>query len=343
MPKVAVVILNWNGQKLLEQFLPAVIQNTTYYDAEIIVADNASSDNSLVFLETHYSQIRIIKLDKNYGFAGGYNKALKEVNAKYFLLLNSDVSPGPGWLESLVETMEKNASIGACMPKIKAFNSPESFEYAGACGGYIDLFGYPFCRGRILDHIEKDKHQYENTLSVFWASGASLLINSELYFSAGGLDEDFFAHMEEIDLCWRIKNMGYQIMVVPSSEVFHVGGATLSQQNSHKTYLNFRNNLFMMVKNLSSGYFFIILLTRMILDGIAAIRFLSRGETNHFFAIFKAHLSFYSSLPQFITKRKKLKSFHTKLNHPEVYPQSIIWAFYVKKIKRFSQLKHFKL
>jgi len=343
MTKVAVVILNWNGQKLLEKFLPSVIQNTTYHDAEIIVADNASTDNSIEFLQNQYPLLKIIKLDKNYGFAGGYNKALRQVNAKYFLLLNSDVAPGPGWLEPLVEIMERNGSIGACMPKIKAFNSPESFEYAGACGGYIDLFGYPFCRGRILDHIEKDKHQYENALSVFWASGASLLINSELYFAAGGLDEDFFAHMEEIDLCWRIKNMGYQIMVVPSSEVFHVGGATLAQQNSHKTYLNFRNNLFMMVKNLSSAYFFFILLTRMILDGIAAIRFLSKGEINHFFAVFKAHLSFYSSLPQFITKRKKLKSFHTKLNHPEVYPQSIIWAFYVKKIKRFSQLKHFKL
>jgi len=343
MTKVAVVILNWNGQKLLEKFLPSVIQNTTYYDAEIIVADNASSDNSLGFLLDQYPLIKTIKLDKNYGFAGGYNKALQQITAKYFVLLNSDVAPGPGWLEPLVETMERNESIGACMPKIKAFNSPDSFEYAGACGGYIDLFGYPFCRGRILDHIEKDEHQYESALSVFWASGASLLINSELYFTAGGLDEDFFAHMEEIDLCWRIKNMNYQIMVVPTSEVFHVGGATLSQQNSHKTYLNFRNNLFMMVKNLSSSYFFIIFLTRMIMDGIAAIHFLLKGEINHSFAVLKAHGSFYSLLPKFLTKRKKLKLFHTKLNHSEVYPQSIIWAFYVKKIKRFSQLKHFNL
>jgi len=343
MSKVAIVILNWNGQKLLEKFLPAVIQNTTYGDAEIIVADNASTDNSLAFLKDHYPLLRTIALDQNYGFAGGYNKALKQVNAEYYLLLNSDVAPGPRWLEPLMKIMEQNQKIGACMPKIKAYNSPKSFEYAGACGGFIDILGYPFCRGRILDHIETDDQQYNNELPIFWASGAALLIHSHIYLSAGGLDEDFFAHMEEIDLCWRIKNMGYQIMVVPSSEVFHVGGATLSQQNSHKTFLNFRNNLLMMIKNLSSKYFLAIILLRLFLDGIAALHFLLKKETHHFTAVFKAHLAFYSLLPLFIQKRKKLKPFHRRINHPEVYPQSVIWAFYIQKIKLFSQLKHFWL
>lgn len=343
MTEVAIVILNWNGKSLLEKFLPAVIQNTTYENAEVIVADNASSDDSLVFLKDKYPSIKTIELDKNYGFAGGYNKALQLIDAKYYLLLNSDVAPQAGWTEPLMQAIKSNPKLAACMPKIKAYNSPDEFEYAGACGGYIDLFGYPFCRGRILNIIEKDEQQYEAPTSIFWASGAALLINSELYHSAGGLDENFFAHMEEIDLCWRIKNMGYDIQVIPSSEVLHVGGATLSQQNAQKTFLNFRNNLLMMIKNLSSKYFLLLFLTRMCLDGIAALHFLAKGEVKHFYAVFKAHLSFYSLLPTFIKKRKNLKKFHTKTPHQEIYPQSIIWAFYFKKQTKFSQLKHFKL
>jgi len=341
MSKTAVVILNWNGQKLLEKFLPIVIKNSQVEGVEIIVADNASSDSSIEFLEKNYPTIPIVKLDKNYGFAGGYNRALEKIKADYYLLLNSDIAPEPNWLPPLITAMEKDQNLGACMPKIRAFHTPEQFEYAGAAGGFIDLFGYPFCRGRILNSIEEDNGQYQDTLPVFWASGAALMIRAELYHSTGGLDESFFAHMEEIDLCWRIKNMNYEIVALPQSEVLHIGGATLSQQNAKKTYLNFRNNLIMMVKNLSGSKLFPILFSRMILDGIAGLHFLAKGEFDHFKAVLNAHFSFYRAIPKTIKKRTQLASSRTKIKHKEIYPQSIIWAFYFKRLRKFSELKHF--
>jgi len=343
MSKTAVVILNWNGQKLLEQFLPVVIKNSQIEGVEIIVADNASTDNSISFLEQSYPNVRLIKLDQNYGFAGGYNHALKQIKADFYLLLNSDVAPEPNWLPPLLNAMEKDTHLGACMPKIRAYHEPQKFEYAGAAGGFIDLFGYPFCRGRILNRIEEDKGQYQQALPVFWATGAALMIRAELYLSTGGLDESFFAHMEEIDLCWRIKNMGYHVMAIPQAEVLHVGGATLSQQNAQKTYLNFRNNLIMMVKNLPGSKLIPILFVRMILDGIAGIHFILKGELNHFFAVLKAHFSFYRAIPKTWRKRRQLDTSKTKLHHKEIYPQSIIWAFYFNRLRKFSQLKHFHL
>ncbi len=343
MPKTAVVILNWNGQKLLEKFLPVVIKNSQNENVEVIIADNASSDGSVEFIENKYPEIRLIKFEQNHGFAGGYNHALKQVEADYFVLLNSDISPEPNWLTPLIATMEANKNIGACMPKIRAYNEPHKFEYAGASGGFIDLFGYPFCRGRILNYIEEDKGQYQDPLPVFWASGAALMIRSELYNSTGGLDESFFAHMEEIDLCWRIKNVGYHIMVIPQSEVLHIGGATLSQHNAKKTYLNFRNNLIMMVKNLEPTRLLPILLVRMILDGVAGVHFFAKGEFSHFAAVLKAHFSFYRAMPETLKKRKILASKRTHTRHKEIYPQSIIWKFYIKRLRKFSELKHFHL
>ncbi|MCU4163512.1 glycosyltransferase family 2 protein [Carboxylicivirga caseinilyticus] len=343
MSKTAVVILNWNGKSLLEKFLPVVIKNSDRQDVEIIVADNASSDDSLSYLKNNHPSVRVVSLDRNYGFAGGYNKALEQIDTDYYILLNSDVSPEPQWLDPLIDAMDKDSELAACMPKIRAFNDPDKFEYAGASGGYIDKFGYPFCRGRILNEIEEDKGQYNDSISVFWATGAALMIRADLYRFAGGLDESFFAHMEEIDLCWRLKNMGYDIKVFPGSEVLHVGGATLDQQHPRKTYLNFRNNLVMMFKNLSSKSLLPILFIRMILDGVAAVHFGVKGEWKFFMAVFNAHMDFYSRIPSALKKRREQKSLRVKLKHIETYPQSIIWAFYFKKITRFSQLKHFRL
>nr|WP_321452912.1 glycosyltransferase [uncultured Carboxylicivirga sp.] len=343
MSKTAIVILNWNGRSLLKQFLPVVIKNSNRSDVEIIVADNASTDNSLEYIKMNHPEIKTILLDQNYGFAGGYNKALQQVEADYYILLNSDVAPESNWLNPLIGAMDENENLAACMPKIRAYNSPNFFEYAGASGGYIDLFGYPFCRGRILNEIEEDKGQYKEPLSVFWATGAALMIRADLYHKTGGLDESFFAHMEEIDLCWRIKNMGYEIKVFPSSEVLHVGGATLDQQHPRKTFLNFRNNLLMLLKNLSGFRLFPILFVRMVLDGVAALHFIAKGEFRFFMAVFKAHLSFYSMIPEALRKRRFQKPMRIKIHHHEIYPQSIIWAFYFKKTTRFSQLKHFHL
>ncbi|MBS2099770.1 glycosyltransferase family 2 protein [Carboxylicivirga linearis] len=343
MSKTAVVILNWNGKTLLEKFLPVVIKNSNRPDVEIIVADNASSDESVDYLKNKFPDVQIISLDKNYGFAGGYNRALKKVDADYYLLLNSDVAPVEGWLDPLIKAMDTDHNLAACMPKIRAYNQPEKFEYAGASGGYMDVFGYPFCRGRILNEIEQDRGQYNDPQSVFWATGASLMIRADLYQQAGGLDESFFAHMEEIDLCWRIKNMGYSIKVFPSSEVLHVGGATLDQQHPRKTYLNFRNNLLMMLKNLSGKSIFPVIVFRMILDGVAAFHFFIKGEFRFAAAVFNAHMSFYRLLPSAWVKRRHQKHLRRVSKHKEIYPQSIIWAFYFKKVKLFSELKHFHL
>ncbi len=343
MSKTAVVILNWNGRALLEKFLPVVLQNSAHKGVEVIVADNASSDDSIPFLQQSFPSVRVIALDRNYGFAGGYNQALKQVDADYYLLLNSDVAPEKDWLLPLIEAMDTQPLLGACMPKIRAYHEPGKFEYAGAAGGYIDVFGYPFCRGRILDKIETDEGQYDDSLPVFWATGAALMIRANQYHEAGGLDESFFAHMEEIDLCWRLKNIGYEIRVYPASEVMHVGGATLNQQSARKAFLNFRNNLLMMVKNLPAGRLLPVLFIRMILDGIAGLHFLIKGEFGFFLAVLKAHFSFYGRLPEVIGKRKDIASKISRKYHREMYPQSIIWAFYFKGLRKFSELKHFHL
>jgi len=337
--KVAVVILNWNGLELLKRYLPEVVENSKVEGAEVIVADNNSTDDSLTFVREKFPEVRIVLLDRNYGFAGGYNKALREIDAEYYLLLNSDVAPGKNWLSPLLDALDSDESIAACSPKIKSYKEPEMFEYAGAAGGFIDRYGFPYCRGRIFDVVEKDEGQYEVTIPVFWGSGAALLIRSEIYNSCGGLDEDFFAHMEEIDLCWRIKNMGYQIVSVSQSEVFHLGGGTLNQQNSHKTYLNFRNNLFMLVKNLPKKRFKRRILIRMLLDGVAGLHFLAKGEFSFFTAVLKAHFSFYRGLGLMLKKRKELLPGVKKETHDEMFNGSLVWHFFVKKQRRFRELK----
>ncbi|MBL4594728.1 MAG: glycosyltransferase family 2 protein [Flavobacteriales bacterium] len=328
--KVAVVILNWNGKSFLEQFLPSVTGYTK--NARIIIADNNSSDNSISFLQTNYPEIEIIKLDENYGFAGGYNKALKQVDSEYYVLLNSDVEVTKNWLTPMTELLDSNLDIVACQPKIKDFNNKTHFEYAGASGGFIDKYGYPFCRGRIFETLEEDNGQYNDITEIFWASGACLFIRAKQYHEIGGLDEFFFAHMEEIDLCWRLKNQGHKIMVCPSSTVYHVGGGTLNKVKPQKTFLNFRNSLLTLHKNLPKKGRFSIIFTRLCLDGIAGVKFLVSGKPNHTWAIVRAHFSFYGAISQNKTKRRSPKT--TDLSG--VINKSIVKAYFIGKCKTFN-------
>lgn len=291
MPKVKVVILNWNGRGHLLRFLPGVIETTA--GADIVVADNGSDDDSLDVLRGHFPQVGLITMDRNYGYAGGYNRALAELDADYFILLNSDVETTPGWIEPLVGAMESDPELIAVAPKILSADRRDHFEYAGASGGFIDIFGYPFCRGRILSAIEKDEGQYDDARRTFWASGACLACRRELFTEAGGFDGDFFAHMEEIDLCWRAQLFGYKIGVVPGSVVYHLGGGTLPNNSPFKIYLNYRNSLAMLYKNLPRGKFVVILPFRILLDGASSLVFLLQGKWKFFKKIYAAHRDFY--------------------------------------------------
>ncbi|MCR9173502.1 MAG: glycosyltransferase family 2 protein [bacterium] len=334
MKDVAVVILNWNGKSFLEQFLANVIACSS--GARIILADNASTDNSIAYIQANFPDVEIIQNASNGGFAKGYNDALQQVDAKFYLLLNSDIEVTPNWIEPLLKCMD-DTSISGCQPKIRAFHQKDSFEHAGASGGFIDANYFPFCRGRIFNEVEKDTDQYNENMEVFWATGAALLIRSEVYHAHLGFDEDFFAHMEEIDLCWRIKRQGGRFLVVPESVVYHVGGGTLSYTSPRKVYLNFRNNLMMLIKN-HEGLLFPKLMWRMILDGIAAIRFLFGGEFKNFGAVMRAHGYQYANLGTLLKKRRELKKSATQFNPKGWYKGSIIWAFYGKKVRKFSDL-----
>ncbi len=338
MLKVAVVILNWNGKKYLEQFLPSLIRNTNFDNTKIIIADNNSKDDSIDFLGNNYSDLRLIELDKNYGFTGGYNKALNQIEAEYFVLLNSDIEVTENWLSPLISLMDSDKSIAACQPKIKSFHQKDHFEYAGASGGFIDKYGYPFCRGRRLDKIEVDNNQYNNIIDVFWATGACMVVRADLFKSLDSLDNDFFAHMEEIDLCWRLKNRGYRIVVNPKSTVYHIGGGTLPNNSPFKLYLNYRNNLFLLYKNLPKGKLFPILFTRMILDGISALLFLAKFSFASFGAVIKAHIHFYKSLKKLRAKRKELLLNNVINNHKEIYPRSIVIDYFIRKKQLFKNL-----
>lgn len=335
--KVAVVILNWNGKKFLEKFLPSVFDCNSPI-AEIIVADNASSDDSVSFLKSKYPQVRIIQNASNGGFAKGYNDALKFVEAEYYVLLNSDVEVTPNWIDAVIKIMDGDKSIAACQPKIKAFDNKKLFEYAGAAGGFIDKYGYPFCRGRILDTLEEDNGQYNDVREIFWATGACLFVRAELYHKVNGFDEDFFAHMEEIDLCWRLKNLGYKVMYCPDSTVYHVGGGTLNKTSPKKTYLNFRNNLILICKNHPPQYFFIKLMWRMNLDGVAGVKFLLSGQFSHFVAVLKAHKSFYFTLGSTLKKRRALKKQVTKYTTTAVYLHSIVADYYIRGKRTFKEI-----
>lgn len=333
MTKTAVVILNWNGRKFLEKFLPSVI-TFSKDDAEIIIADNASSDDSLEFMQKNYPDVRIIRNAENGGFSKGYNDALSQIDADFYVLLNSDIEVTPHWIKPIITLMESDKSIAVCQPKLLSYAEPQKFEYAGAAGGFIDKYGYPFCRGRIFQNLETDNGQYDNVCEVFWASGAAMFVRAELYHKFGGLDNDFFAHMEEIDFCWRLKNEGYKVMYCPDSKVFHVGGGTLPKNNSKKTYLNFRNNFYLLYKNLPSDKLLKVFIIRLLLDFVAGIKFLTEGGYKDLFAVVKAHFSFYFSIKKNFKKRKSISQ--TKVS--EMYNGNIVWDHYIRKKKLFSEL-----
>ena len=334
--KVSVVILNWNGKDFVSRFLPGIIQFSG--DAEIVVADNASTDGSVEFVLNHFPTVRIVQNSENGGFSKGYNDALKKIESDYYVLLNSDVEVTPNWLEPLVRLAESDPTIAACQPKILDYKNKARFEYAGAAGGFIDKYGYPFCRGRIFDSYEKDENQYNDSREVFWATGACLLVRADAYHRQGGLDEDFFAHMEEIDLCWRLKNEGFKIMYCSEATVFHVGGGTLAKSNPRKTYLNFRNSLILLCKNHAPGFFWMKLLFRMILDCVAAFKFFFAGDVRHFFAVVHAHMSFYKTFRRTYHKRMqqraKIKTYATSA----LYHKCIVFDYYLWGKKKFSEL-----
>jgi len=331
--KIAIVILNWNGQKLLEKFLPSIIKYSTLNNVEIYVADNASTDNSVSFTKEHFPLIKVIQNKKNGGYAKGYNDALQHIKADIYALVNSDIEVAENWLNPIISTFENEPETAIIQPKILDYKNKNKFEYAGAAGGFIDKFGYPYCRGRIFSNLETDNQQYNDTIEIFWATGACLFIRSEVYHKLNGFDEDYFAHQEEIDLCWRAKNLDYSIKYVGTSTVFHIGGATLKEESPRKSFLNFRNSLFTLVKNLPVSKLIPILFIRLILDGIAGVKFLFERRPIHTFAILRAHLSFYYYLPKTIRKRTKNLQ---KRNYFTL--KSIVWNYFVLGKKNYKDL-----
>lgn len=339
MKKVAVVILNWNGRKLLEEFLPSVVNFTNTEIADIIIADNNSTDDSVEFLSSYYPTLEVIALPQNYGYADGYNKTLKLLNHEYYVLLNSDVEVTANWIDPLYQYIEQHTDVAAIQPKVLAQRNKSSFEYAGAAGGFIDKLGYPFCRGRIFNQVEKDTDQYNTPLEIFWATGACLFIRSSDYWNAGGLDASFFAHMEEIDLCWRLNARGRKLVCLPESTVYHVGGATLQEESPRKTFLNFRNNLLMLYKNLSENEFKRIYTQRKALDYLAALQFLISGKRPNASAILKAHREFRVIQKEYVKERDNNLQRTTNSPIKTIYQGSILYDFYLKKRKIFSDLK----
>ena len=336
MKKIAVVILNYNGASMLEKFLPSVVAFSP--EADVIVADNASNDNSVDLLVDKFPSVPIIRLDRNYGFADGYNKALAQVEAEYYMLLNSDVEVTEGWLSPLLSFMEANSNVVACQPKLLDYKNKAFFEYAGAAGGFIDRYGYPYCRGRIFDTVEKDCGQYNDAYPVFWATGAALMVRSKDYWAADGLDGRFFAHMEEVDLCWRLKSRGGEIYCVPQSEVYHVGGATLDKSNSRKTFLNFRNNLLMLYKNLPDNELCHVMAVRAVLDYVAAFKFLLSGNTGDFKAVLSARKE-YKRMRGSYTGVRKENIKKTVVHKPSGRGSfMLLWQYYVCRRKYFNQL-----
>jgi GT2 family glycosyltransferase len=338
MIRIAVVILNWNGLHYLQRFLPLVCRYSDLPDTRIFVVDNGSIDGSVVFVQQAFPDVNLMTYEMNLGFAPGYFKALQQIDASYYVLLNSDVEVTPHWLVPLYKNMEEDPMIGASMPKLRAYDQKQYFEYAGASGGFIDRFGYPFCRGRILNSIEQDLGQYDDSREIFWASGACMFIRASAYHKAGGLDSEFFAHMEEIDLCWRLKRLGYTIMAVPQSTVYHVGGGTLPNNNPHKLYLNYRNNLFLLFKNLSICQLFPLIFLRMLLDCLSALVYLGSGSGAFFIAVVRAHLAFIRRIPLLIKKRREFTGTIHSIKIKEIYPGSILIDFFIRKKRCFDQL-----
>lgn len=333
--KVAVVILNWNGEAMLRRFLPGVLK---YTRGRVYVADNASTDGSMAWLSRTYPEVDTLVLDRNYGFAEGYNRALSQIEAEYFILLNSDVEVEDDWVTPMADYLDCHPEVAACQPKIRSWHTPDGFEYAGAAGGYMDMWGYPYCRGRILGTVEKDMGQYDSVAQVFWATGAALMVRSAVFREVGGLDARFFAHMEEIDFCWRLRSRGYGIVCVPSAVVYHVGGGTLPKENPRKTYLNFRNNLYMLYKNLPEERLRKVMRVRFWLDRLAALQFLFKGERRSFLAVFRARRDFRREKDGLsAARRENLRQM--KVNPiPEQAAFSILWAYYFRSRKVYSSL-----
>ena len=333
-PLVSIVILNWNGRLYLEQFLPSVL-SSTYANYEVVVIDNASSDDSISFLKNNYSGIRIISLPGNFGFAKGYNEGLKQLRSDYFMLLNSDVEVEKGWIEPVIALMQSNKNIAACQPKLLQFRNKKMFEYAGAAGGWLDHLGYPFAKGRMFDLCEEDNGQYDLAEPIFWASGAAMFVRASVWHESGGFDEYFFAHQEEIDLCWRLQLAGYKIFSCPDSVVYHVGGGTLPKGNSKKVFLNFRNNLVMMAKNMPSGEALWKISYRFILDAVSAVKSLFAGEATYFVAVIRAHFAF---LYWLLFMKKKKKAYSKKRRLQGYLRKSVVWAYFVAGKRRFTEI-----
>ncbi|HEY0177788.1 MAG TPA: glycosyltransferase family 2 protein [Pedobacter sp.] len=338
-PSVAVVILNWNGKELLSRFLPSVVQSC-YANLQLIVGDNASADDSVDFVRTNFPAVRIIQNDRNYGFAEGYNRVLQQVDADFYVLLNSDVEVPENWIEPVIKMMLEDPQVAAAQPKVKWQLDKSKFEYAGAAGGFMDRNAFPFCRGRIFDQLETDLGQYDDQKEVFWASGAAFFIRREQWQETGGLDPDLFAHMEEIDLCWRLKNLGYKVAYCPGAEVYHVGGGTLAANNPYKVFLNFRNNLIIMQKNLPAGEAAWGIFIRMCIDFVAWMQFLVTGKPQFTWAVSKAHYQFLRSMRRTAAKRGEKQLSFSK--HTGVYRSSVVWSYFIKGIRSFSQLKDFQ-
>ena len=336
MKKVAIVILNWNGRKLMEEFLPSVVSNSPEW-AEVIVADNGSTDDSIEMLKAKFPTVSIIGLDRNYGFAEGYNQALKRLDHEYCVLLNSDVEVTPNWLDAPIATLDSDPSIACVQPKIRAQRNKEYFEYAGAAGGYIDKYGYPFCRGRILHIVEKDEGQYDTPADILWATGACLFVRTATYKVVGGLDAGFFAHQEEVDMCWRLRSRGYRLVCVPQSIVYHVGGATLNAESPRKTFLNFRNSLLMLYKNSREADLKHVMRIRFWLDYIAAAKFLMEGHIQNAKAVYEARKAYHQLKPEYAPKRKENLEKSTLSTIPELMRDSLILVFYLKRLHTLAK------
>ncbi|MDD7224780.1 MAG: glycosyltransferase family 2 protein [Prevotella sp.] len=339
MNKIAIVILNWNGVDMMRRYLTDVVNYSIVDNAVVYVADNASTDDSVEMLRSEYPQVKVILLEKNWGFAEGYNKALSQIEAEYYVLLNSDVKVTHHWLQPLVEFMDAHSDVAACQPKLLSIIDTDSFEYAGACGGFIDLYGYPFCRGRVFNTIERDKGQYDTAMPILWATGACMMIRSSDYWNAGGFDGRFFAHNEEIDLCWRLRLLGRKVYCIPDSAVFHLGGGTLPKSNPMKTYLNFRNNLTMLYKNLPDRELRKVMRMRFLLDWLAALQMLVLGRSiGDFKAVIKARMAFKAWKNDFRHDRETIQSTAKVDAVPERICISILWQYYIKRNKTFRQI-----
>ena len=339
MIKTAIVILNWNGRELLGRFLPDVVSNTVSEETAVYVADNGSDDDSVSWIESHQPRVQVIQLDRNHGYAGGYNRALKQIEAEYYILLNSDVRVEPGWATKLTTFMDMHPGVGACQPKIRSLDRPSAFEYAGAAGGYIDWLGYPFCRGRMFDTLEDDRGQYDDTREIFWASGSCMAVRASAFEQCDGFDDFFFLHMEEIDLCWRMQNAGFSISYVPEAVVWHLGGGTLGYGSPSKIYYNFRNSLMMMARNLPSRHLRRTIFLRQLLDGIAALMLLFREGRASAAAVFRAHR-------HFRRQQMAIKTFRALTPQSDMYHtphtimnKSVLFEYYIKGKKKFSDLK----